>query len=468
MSNKKKIEKSEAEKHISRLHPVLILFILKYCSDYEHPLNPPAVTERLNILTCTRHDVKTVTRCLEDLYALNAMDGLDKVLNRKTTNEESPEQPGQPPRKLPRKVLENLEKSYALTFGGYICLSESQKNGYYFEPYITAADMHTLQGTIRSNRYISAVDKEYLHSVLDQAAPQTSITDADFIPHLPVSPDHPTAKDTSDGDLFYQKHTDFMGVVGTLYEAITDKTQVAVTSGQYTISNRHKRKVVFQKNPEPDILNPYALFWHMGDFYLLATKAGEQTPMHLRVDRLVDAKHLPIPRLPVPERLLPYFDPQTEEFLSEEYGSAYPLMTPSQEEDLILCKLECRADALSILVDTFGVEKLQIEHSPISHQDDLATLHRPDSAYFTVRIDRVQYENIREFCLRYRHLVTALQPTRLATDMFLASCDDFARYLDIFPDMLQGNWSAVDGFLKGCNTIIAAAQGHGPFTQREP
>ncbi|MBQ7933747.1 MAG: WYL domain-containing protein [Lachnospiraceae bacterium] len=443
MTTLKKVPKTEIEKHFNRLHPILIIFILKYCSDYEHPLNPPAVAERLANLTGTHHDIKTVTRCLEDLYTLTATDVVSA------------------------EICENLEKGYALTFGGYICVSEKKKNGYYFEPHITPSDIHTLQGTIASNRYISAQDRDYLQGILEQTAPQTCITDSYFTEKLPDTTERHWAKDVADGDLLFQKHTDFMGVVGALYRAITEKVQVAVTTGEYTLSRRHKRKVVFKKSEQPDILNPYALFWHMGEFYLLATKTNEERPLHLRIDRIVRARKLSAPCDLIPKRLQPYFNEPNSQFLAGEYTSVHPLMTPSTEEDLVCCKLECRADTLSILVDAFGVEKLQIEISPISHKGDLSNIHRPDSAYFTVKIDQVQYDNIREFCLRYRHLVTALQPTRLATDLFLASCDDFARYLDIFPDMLQGNWSAVDGFLKGCNSLIAAAQGHGASSHKE-
>ena len=168
-----------------------------------------------------------------------------------------------------------------------------------------------------------------------------------------------------------------MYFIDTLYHAIISKTQVTITSLEYKKSQPPLRQITFASLPAQEDLNPYALFWHNGKYYLLATKTDAPNPIHIRVDHILDIQTSKIMRDPIPDFLVEYFNSTSGDFLSDKYTETSPYLLEKTEKfipndtflkDLLKfgpeteCKLECRYDALDLLIDTFGDSNLQIAY----------------------------------------------------------------------------------------------------------
>ena len=393
-------KKTYAEKNIIKLHPILIMFILKYCSNKEHPLNPPKIVDYLQSITSIVPDVKTVTRCLHSLYNLLSM----KDLHEKNQH-----------------YLANI---YNLAFGGTICKSDTQLNYYYFVPSIKALSP--------PNIYTTGSDlTELLTASAQMKNPQTALD-----------------------------NTKVMYFIDTLYRAIISKTKVSVTSLEYKTSRPPLRQIAYTALPSQEDLNPYALFWHNGKYYLLATKADTPKPLHIRIDHILEIETSQTARDAIPDFLAAYFDSDTGNFLSNKYTEASPYLLGNTEKyipnDIFLkdlteidpetdCKLECRDDALDLLIDTFGASNLQIADSPILHNEDIAHIIQPANKYYTVKITNVQFHSLLEFCLQYSHLVSVFQPPSLVGAIYLSLWDDVSRYTDIITNLLYENHNSLDG-----------------------
>ena len=264
---------------------------------------------------------------------------------------------------------------------------------------------------------------------------------------------------------------DLLSTVKTLYDAIKSKQQIELVFGHYTMDANKYRQITFQsKNEEnPYILNPYALFWNNGNCYLLATHKGHDNPAYFRVDRIVNVRLCQSPnpedcmRAPIPEDLKQYFTVTADEdeiFNAELYTSMHPFLSIAQNENLVECFLECRQDALSLIVDTFGLtdvseRQIQVLKSNIVHEDELDQNGSPIN-YITVRIPNVQYESIKSFCINYHQFVTLLSPPLLVIEVFLAIIKSALRYSKVIPPLFTGKDDEVNPFISIGDTLLSA------------
>lgn len=327
---------------------------------------------------------------------------------------------------------------------------------YYFEPLLDAGDVDMICGSIACNRYLTHQEKNYLISREEMLTLlKNDVKEIPVITKVEKIVDgkivHRSNKSTyyefPDKELPEKPHrkpdiknptVNLLHHVNQLHNAIKNGYSIKIHYGVYDRNTNNQ--VHFQvKNKDPYMLNPYALLWNGGFYYLLATFKGHDNPVHFRVDRIVDIKPIPSEddaRIPesrdnVPEILKPYFQ-QTSNgesvFLSEKYTAVYPLMGIYNDENRVSCSIECTDTTLSILIDTFG-NKLVVKESPRKHTDRELDIHGNPQKFFAVDIKNVQYDNILQFCLQQHASITVLQPERLIEDVkkgLLASLDRYS------------------------------------------
>ena len=435
----------ELSKSLKSLETSFIISVLKYATDEEHPLSAKEIAIRMVRLTNELHDEKTILRKLRSICTL-------------TENEAEETEPAC--------------RAFALTYGGYIRsitttidgTSKKPQYKFYFEPFLLPSDISMIYSILACNRYLPPHEKEHLLSTLQVLAPEKRIINEDISSQLPTEPTRHVPKK---GQV---KYIDLLNTVKILYEAIQNKKRITVVYGNYTMDETQFRRITFEnkKQTKPNILNPYALFWNNGFYYLLATHWNYPNPAVFRVDRIVSAEYYQnskkperMERAPIPETLKKYYkNPGTdaEYFDAERYTAVHPLMTYAQTEHLIECCLECNTSTLGLLVDTFGsVEILgnhiQILESNIAHPEEVDVNGCP-IPYFTVRIPQVQYENIRAFCIQNHHLITVISPLELILETVEAIGQSAVKYAKLLPPLLEGKDEEVNPFVTSGNTLL--------------
>lgn len=443
--SKAEIQDDEKKNTVNHLETTFIITVLKYCSSEEHPLSAGDIANRLVSITQEYHDPKTVLRKLQDICAL-LEEGDEKTCN-----------------------------AFVLTYGGYVCRTcpgdgkgKKPQYKFYFEPLLLPSDISMMQGAIASNRYIPPLEENYLLKTLELLAPEEPLTEEELDAYLPTVPSRYVNRKKG------PKYMDLMGTVNTLHAAIEKKLQVELEYGHYIKDANTFRKISFvSKNPQkPYLLNPYALFWNHGEYYLLATHKGHDNPTYFRVDRIVsvqlhrDEQQNPLPRAPIPEDLRKYFTTEKdgdEYFDTELYTSVHPLLALAQEEALTECVLECKSEALSLLVDTFGSteilgDNIQIEASTREHVSknnpgDKTPSEKPES-YYTVRIPNIQPESIISFCVQHHSLVKVISPFMLVLAVSKEMIDSVTEYANLTHDLLTVQNSNINPFLTLGETLL--------------
>lgn len=444
---------NDSSKDIKSLESGFIISVLKYATNEEHPLSAKEIAVRMQNLTTESHDEKTVLRKLRSMCMLSESDNTE----------------------LPARV-------FALTYGGYVravsfTVSGDTKNPkpqykFYFEPFLQPSDISMLYSTLASNRYIAPQEKEHLLSTLQVLTPERYIEEKEIQFHFPEEPIRYVPRK---GQV---KYIDLLNTVKILYEAIQEKKRVSVVYGNYTLDEKFYRQITFKaKNQKkPYVLNPYALFWNHGFYYLLATYGNYTDLMFFRVDRIVSVEYYRheesehMKRAPIPETLKKYYrnlGTEEEYFDSETYTAVHPLMLYSGEEKLIECFLECDSSSLGLLVDTFGSveilgKHIQILESNITHPEDVDENGEP-IRFFTVRIPQVQYENIRAFCLQNHHLITAISPPKLALDILKVTSNSSLKYARILNALVEDEGGEINPFVMGNNPLVSLLESMGEY-----
>lgn len=372
----------------------LLIRILKEEASEEHPMSAALISDRLSEITGLEHSEKTVLRKLQRLVDLqNKID--DSV----------------------------LEKHLQLSLGGIMIeISNREKgvkhiqNRYYFKPLLDRSDVDMVCGTITSNRYLSVKEKEYLIAREKTLCyGEKYIQDPSPLPEKP----HPVQKQLSE---------QVLKIVNTLYDAIREKYQVDVIYGFYGADpKKYLHPALLAKNEsKPYHLNPYAMIWNDGEYYLLATHRGHTNISHFRIDRIVSVQPAAAEddaaknrkREPLPDSLRPFVKRihGREEFQAERYTAVYPLMAIFGEEDLCEAVVECKANAIGVVIDYFGMD-LRILPPVLDHPSNEKDINGGVQHYVSIRLPKAQYENVRGFCLLQHSIVTVVSPDRLVFDV---------------------------------------------------
>lgn len=422
-----KNELDELRNLIKHYDITLIAYVLKRLTDVDHALSCSEINEHLNILFPTSSnnvfffDARTTKRKLDMIDALdNSQD-----------------------------FLASLNQIFATTYGGVIKHREADglykksyphKQGtqkrYYFDPLLESSDVELIYGSLNSSRYLSDAEKEYLLARLKILHPtynmreekkdserNCGIESIEKLPGIPTSPCQPNPL----SPLLPGFSSNLLRNVQIIYTAIEEEVQIEILYGIYDISEK-TGKVNFHvrnKNNEPYILDPYALFWNDGEYYLVAQNQNYENPTHYRVDRIIEVKFhkeinsegylVNVKRGRVPNILQEYYERNKTGkvfFNGIKYANTHPGMTIYKGNQQITCTFECTNWSLQMLVDNFG-PNISIKKSPLKHDSSEVDYNGNPQEFLIATVRKVQFDNAKRFAISNCQYLTVIGPDDL-------------------------------------------------------
>lgn len=398
-------QRTEDEKLINELDELILLYVFKKTTkEAESALSPREIVDKMNYLLPhpdSDEDLfsdKTMRRRLKAFASLeNSKDGLLQLIFRML-----PYVCGGEVRSCPAAKHE---------YG----MKDGAQRKYYFAPLLSEGDMDMICGTVRSSRYLSEAEKNFLLARLKVLQPfygsddhDRSFYSADEIPSLPERPEGKYRL-----DLLPVDSSKFLSHIQLIHQAIRQNTQIQVTHGAYGIDERGRINFHATNPDRPYYLNPYAMMWNGGRYYLIATHNGHSNPAHFRMDRIMDVQlrtetnekgeTVPVKRAAVPELLIPFFkgSGNAKEFDATRYANTYPEMRIYENKQMVTCRFAYTPTSLQILTDYFGAKDLRWEKGPEE----------------CIRVRNVQYENALGFCVMMADHLTLLSPPELVADV---------------------------------------------------
>jgi len=317
--------------------------------------------------------------------------------------------------------IQYFQDTFQQLLGGTIQYRCNERTGvknpqrfYYFVPDANDSMMNLLTGMVLCNPLIAQAEKGRLleHMALMHPAYVEEFS------KLPVKP----RKRKKSGELRIPSESEaFLRHVQTLYTAIEKEWKIAMIYGIY--SRAEDNTVCFQEkndHQEPSWLNPFALLWDNGHYYLIATTDHHpESVRHYRVDRFIkiayamDCENKSIPRCQIPTALLRYY--KKGNFQTDQYVREHPGMRIYQKEHLINCTFELTDWEIQMMVDAFGSDlKIQKKTSAPTTRLDYNGVERP---LYLAQVEQVQYENALAFALQHAEYITVREPLKLVKEV---------------------------------------------------
>lgn len=166
----------DLSKNIKSLETTLIIAVLKYATDKEHPLSAAKIALYLSNLSDEIYNIKTVFRKLRSICAVF-----------ENAEEES---------------TEFASQMLAMAYGGFVrSVSTTQSEAgkktkpqykFYFEPLLKPDDMSKLCNMISSNHNLTSQEKEYYLAALHVTSSRNYMNSEEIewdLPELPVRMD---------------------------------------------------------------------------------------------------------------------------------------------------------------------------------------------------------------------------------------------------------------------------------------
>lgn len=317
----------------------------------------------------------------------------------------------------------NLSYIFQAILGGTIMYFTDEKSKsanpqrkYYFEPDASESTMDLLSGMILCNQLISTSIK---YDLLKWMAPMNMAFDNPLENAIIKQERHHEISIPSES-------MEFLKNGAKLFNAIQNQYQVEISYGIY--EGNSSNKVSFAERSRHTI-NPYALLWNEGYYYVIATIAGESQPMHYRVDRIItvephkdDKSQKLIEREHIPKILLEYFQKgsgiERDTFLADKYVHEHPNMRLYHESNKITCEFEIIDWEIQMLVDTFGTDIVITElkdkkGSPLTRTD----YYGREKQLYKAIVHDVRYENALAFCLTHAEYITVRKPDGLVKEV---------------------------------------------------
>lgn len=165
-----------------------------------------------------------------------------------------------------RTIYRNI--SYLVEFGYDISTFEENKTGYYlrereFEP----SELHLLADAVVSADFIPEMEGRHLIKKLQQLGSSWQTQPLRSLMHVK------TGKSRPNKEIFLS--------IESLDQAITSKKQVQFTYTTYDLDLKLK-----PRRKEAYTVNPYALFWNNGQYYLISNYPPHTGITHFRLDRM--------------------------------------------------------------------------------------------------------------------------------------------------------------------------------------
>ncbi len=407
---------SELRNLLKQHESSLIIYLLKRLTSPENPISAPELAGKLNELISGADTAGSEAH--------------PEYFNEKTTR-----------RKLEQLNIQNendirhlLNHILTVSAGGLIQsipTSGKKQKRYYFEPLLNSSDLNLICGSLRSCRYLSESEKKFLISQLRFIYPESGYgkekdiwESGGWISAEEEQFKHPLS---SSSDL-PGKNPAFLKNTQLLSEAIEKKVQIELTYGIFDLSESGKVGFHARRNADPYILNPFALLWNDGEYYLIANSDSNPTPWHYRVDRIIDIKihrdpqtYEEVKRGEIPESLKPFYERDKESgdliFNEIKYANTYPSMAIYKSKNLTNCTFECTNWSLQILVDNFGPD-LMIKKSKLPHDPSEVDYVGRRQTFLLATVKQVQYDNAMRFAINNCQYLTLVSPSNMVDEVY--------------------------------------------------
>ena len=174
-----------------------------------------------------------------------------------------------------------------------------------------------------------------------------------------------------------------------LDQAIRDKHKVGIRYGQYQLSMKSGKwqPELTALGDLPMVVEPYAMMWSNGYYYLVCKRVKDGGMRNLRLDRIMEVYST-----------TEAFEPD-KSFDAYEYRDRSPVMYPGTP---VLTRLRCETSLLSTLMDFFGTT--------------ITSYSTPKDGYTEVFV-RASESGTRLFALQYVDRVEVLEPQSLREEI---------------------------------------------------
>ncbi len=419
-----KRKKTKLENEMMWYLPLLIVSVLKTCSDKDNPMTADDIAKEIARRTGLGD------ACSDDGY--EGADAIGKTIERKLSSLERLGQMYEAGRKQREKAGAPEDDKGSLPInrdkwdtavvldlyrglGGYVKYTEAKSNGkkgrrkaaYYFEPILSEGDISYICAALESTHYLSQKEKDYL--ILRESAAcgyWADARDEERIGNGKTDPEKLWKKLQNlpnrpkwDTDVSMPtKNNSMLSKIRKIQYAIHKGIQIEIIYGEYVPGAKKQPEFRDKGQGKTYYLNPYAMLSQNGMYYVIVTHRGHTNPTHFRIDRIRRIE-LGDKREKIPFELERFY--KGKKFQAEEYVSRFPLMQYCQEKKNTNCEFLCEAGALSVPIDYFGTE---------------IRTEKTEDGRVRVRVS-ANYENVKMFCIQQCSLVTPLSPPELKADV---------------------------------------------------
>lgn len=251
------------------------------------------------------------------------------------------------------------------------CMPKNLPRRYYLKGVLDPRQWRMFSDLVQIYPYISKKETEQLLSALERLCPGCTKTGTRYTYKQP-------------GGINFD-------LVGVLDSAIKQHKQVVINYREFHLrpGNGNIWSPVMGPRTKNNQLTvePFAMMWSNGYYYLVCREISKGGMMNLRVDRISGAKELTTTFTPDPT-----FDPIA-------YRDRSPVMYPGPAENV---RFRCKLELLNTLVDFFGRQ---------------AQFSAPVNGETTVSM-RVSLSGLRLFALQYADQVEVLEPQSLRDELY--------------------------------------------------
>lgn len=381
----------------------LIIHVLKTFSSKDSPISIPEISNGIYTITGQIYSINTIKRYFYDL------------LDIMTANTDYGN-------------MNQMLNAFIYAYGGYVreIHNTSNKNNsgnrYYFDPLFSVGDINMLSSTITASRFFNNEEKEYFYSRLRTLKPysfndelynncdSTLKDNINTNAHIILSEQHDQINNVNSTTVKPPKQKKLLHIIQSLDISIRKRQQITIRYGSYNYDDSRLDHLRLMDRNKEYVLNPYALCWNNGSYYLICTNIGSDTPYHFRVDRILNVTITGDVADAIPSSLSSFF--KNNRFDVNEYTRTHPYMAIYDTSDRVNCTFEIYADSLSILVDYFG-RNIRLTKTDIEKTDK----NGKSFPLLKAEIFDVEYSCLRTFAIQHHNTMKVISPTRLIHDL---------------------------------------------------
>lgn len=420
-SSQSKGTREQLEKIYRESLYTLIINVLKTMSTKDNPLSVKDIIGHLLNITGQLYNTGTVRRHINDIIEIYADEDEEYLY---------------------------IKNAFMYSFSGIVHEVNTSKTGnsrfkYYFEALLSDSDVNMLCAAVTSNRYFEPDEKNYLNTRLKTLSQNHDIMSSDNGKKEKASKNEDAVYYSKTMDINAKKQLELqqttlkkaysssskapkqkllLDIISRLDRAISSSHQVRLRYGIYNYDETRIEHLKLMDRGKDYTINPYALCWNNGSYYLVCTNKGHETPYHFRVDRILSVDILEEKSEKHPEALKKFFKGKT--FEVEKYTRTHPHMSIYSSPNTVNCCFEIPAHSLSILVDYFGKD-IHLEKTDREEPDYNGKMW----PILRASIEKIEYPCLKLFTVQHHQVLRIIEPQILIDDLKAELTNSLNKYI---------------------------------------